>query len=222
MESFVYYIHYFMDKIFVFTALVIVGVLGVLFLTNQEPAKKPVALTTSPTPAVDQSASVSATPAAGESATPTEEPKPTEKAQNPNAKTAILETTKGNITIEFYDKDAPKTVANFIKKAQSGFYNGKTFHRVEDWVLQGGDPKGDGTGGGNMPTELNDKPFVIGSVGVARGGDIKVSNDAQFFITKKDASWLNKQYTNFGMVTAGMDAVQGMQIGDKILKVTVE
>ena len=68
-----------------------------------------------------------------------------------------------------------------------------------------------------MPTEINNKPFVVGSLGVARGQDIKISNDSQFFITKTDASWLNNQYTNFGIVTEGMDVVNKIEIGDKIL-----
>ncbi|MCL5970839.1 MAG: peptidylprolyl isomerase [Patescibacteria group bacterium] len=133
-----------------------------------------------------------------------------------------MKTSKGDIVLSLYDKDAPGTVQNFINKAKSGFYNNLTFHRVEDWVIQGGDPAGNGTGGGKMQTELNDKPFVIGSLGVARGADLNISNDAQFFITKKDASWLNKQYTNFGMVEKGMDVVENIQIGDKILEITIE
>ena len=108
-----------------------------------------------------------------------------------------------------------------MAKATSGFYDGKTFHRVEDWVVQGGDPDGTGRGGGKMPSELNDLPFSKGSVGIARGGDIKVNNDSQFFLVKADASWLNNQYTNFGQVTAGQDVVQGIKVGDKIKKVTV-
>ena len=138
------------------------------------------------------------------------------------AEKAIIKTGKGDIEISFYSSDAPNTIANFVKKAQSGFYNNLTFHRVEDWVIQGGDPRGNGTGGGKMPTELNSKPFVIGSLGVARGQDINVSNDAQFFITKQDASWLNGQYTNFGIVTKGMDVVNQIQIGDKILGIQIE
>src|SRR3989338_8496830 len=90
-----------------------------------------------------------------------------------NAQKAIIKTEKGDITLTLYPADAPKTVANFIEKAKSGFYKNLTFHRVEDWVVQGGDPLGTGTGGGNMPTELNNKPFIVGSLGVARGGNIK-------------------------------------------------
>ena len=96
------------------------------------------------------------------------------------------------------------------------------FHRVEDWVIQGGDPTGTGSGGGQMQTEINSKPFVTGSLGVARGGDPRISNDSQFFIVKSDAAWLNQQYTNFGIVTEGMDVVNKIQIGDKILGITIE
>jgi len=72
-----------------------------------------------------------------------------------------------------------------------------------------------------MPSELNDLPFSKGSAGIARGGDVKVNNDSQFFVVKSDASWLNNQYTNFGQVTSGQDVVSGIRVGDKIKKVTV-
>lgn len=135
---------------------------------------------------------------------------------------AVIKTSRGSIEISLNSSAAPKTVANFIAKAKAGFYNGLTFHRVEDWVVQGGDPKGDGTGGGNQPTELSSQPFVIGAVGIARGGDIQVSNDAQFFIVKKDSQFLNNQYTYFGLVTNGMDVVNATQIGDKIDSITIQ
>ncbi len=134
---------------------------------------------------------------------------------------AVIKTSKGDIEATLYGKEAPNTVKNFITKSKSGFYKNLSFHRVEDWVVQGGDPKGDGTGGGLMRTELNTQPFVPGSLGIARGADIRVSNDSQFFITKTEASHLDQQYTNFGMVTKGMDVVNKMQIGDKILSITV-
>ncbi len=153
---------------------------------------------------------------------PTEATEPTPMQETINATTATIKTTKGNITMELYPDVAPKTVSNFAAKAKSGYYANLTFHRVEDWVLQGGDPLGTGTGGGDMPTEFNDKPFTPGAVGVARRGDPSVQNDSQFFIVKTDATWLNKQYTNFGMVTSGMDVVNKMEIGDKILSITVE
>jgi len=127
----------------------------------------------------------------------------------------------GSFTIALRPDKAPKTVANFVDKAKAGFYDGKTFHRVEDWVVQGGDPDGTGRGGGKMPSEVNDLPFAKGAAGIARGPDIKVNNDSQFFVVKSDASWLNDQYTNFGQVTTGQDVVDGIRIGDKIKKVTI-
>lgn len=136
--------------------------------------------------------------------------------------TAIIKTTKGDITLDLYGSDAPTTVANFIKKVKTGFYNNLTFHRVEGWVIQGGDPLGTGTGGGSIPVEFNAKPFVVGSLGQASKGDGKVQNDAQFFITKQDASHLNGQYTNYGLVTEGMDVVNTIEIGDKILGITIK
>jgi peptidyl-prolyl cis-trans isomerase B (cyclophilin B) len=134
---------------------------------------------------------------------------------------ATIKTSKGDIEVMLSSRDAPNTVKNFIIKAQTGFYKNLTFHRVEDWVIQGGDPQGTGAGGGLMQTELNNLQFVPGSLGVARGSDIRVSNDSQFFIVKKEAFWLNQQYTNFGIVTSGMDVVNSMQIGDKILGITI-
>lgn len=73
-----------------------------------------------------------------------------------------------------------------------------------------------------MPVEFNNKPFVVGSVGVASRGDGKVQNDAQFFITKTDSQFLNGQYTNFGIVTKGMDVVNQIEIGDKILGIQLQ
>jgi len=135
---------------------------------------------------------------------------------------ATIQTSKGNITFKFFGDIAPGTVNNFIQKSASGFYNGLTFHRVEDWVVQGGDPLGNGTGGGNMPTELSQQPFTTGSVGIARGGDIKVSNDSQFFICKTDCSFLTGQYTIFGQVESGMEVVNQIAIGDKITSIALQ
>jgi cyclophilin family peptidyl-prolyl cis-trans isomerase len=139
----------------------------------------------------------------------------------PVASTVQLVTSKGTVTLQLFSDKAPNTVKNFLTKTQSGFYEGKTFHRVEDWVVQGGDPLGNGTGGGTMPTELNDVTFGRGSLGVARGGNIAVSNDAQFFICTKDCSWLTGQYTNFGRVVSGMEVVDQLEIGDQIKTIQV-
>jgi cyclophilin family peptidyl-prolyl cis-trans isomerase len=114
-----------------------------------------------------------------------------------------------------------KTIANFEQRANAGEFNGRTFHRVEDWVIQGGDPLGTGSGGGKMPSEYNNLPFDAGALGVARGQDPAQNNDSQFFILKSPAPHLNGQYTNWGQVVEGMDVVNNIAIGDQITKVTV-
>ena len=136
--------------------------------------------------------------------------------------TATIKTNAGSFTITLDKQAAPNTVENFVKKSTGGEYAGRTFHRVEDWVVQGGDPKGDGTGGGNQPTELSDRNFAEGSVGIARGGDIKVSNADQFFICTIDCTFLNNQYTYFGKVSSGMDIVKKIKIGDKIDSIEIK
>jgi cyclophilin family peptidyl-prolyl cis-trans isomerase len=136
---------------------------------------------------------------------------------------AEIVTQAGRIKIKLLPKEAPNTVKNFLTKVRSGFYAGLTFHRVENWVIQGGDPLGSGRGGGSMPTELSQMPFREGSVGVARGGDIMVSNDSQFFICITDCSWLTGQYTLFGEVIEGMEAAKQVTAGmaiDKIVEVS--
>jgi peptidyl-prolyl cis-trans isomerase B (cyclophilin B) len=141
---------------------------------------------------------------------------------------ATIKTSKGNISVILFGKEAQRAVENFITKANANYYRNLTFHRVEDWVIQGGDPTGRGTGGSAIQTELNSKPFLTGSLGMAAssqmqvGQGARVSNDSQFFITTKDADWLNGQYTNFGIVTQGMSVVNSIKIGDKILGITID
>ncbi len=134
---------------------------------------------------------------------------------------ATIHTSKGDINLTLFGDQAPNTVRNFILKADTNYYKSLIFHRVENWVIQGGDPNGNGTGGGQMAAEQTTSPFVAGSLGVARGNNPQINNDSQFFITKTDASWLNGQYTNFGIVTSGMDVVNSIQIGDKIEGITI-
>jgi cyclophilin family peptidyl-prolyl cis-trans isomerase len=134
-----------------------------------------------------------------------------------------IQTSKGSFTVELRPDLAPKTVANFLAKWNSGYCTDKTFHRVEDWVVQGCDPKGDGTGGNtNLPTETSSASFTTGSLGVARRTTPKeVSNDSQFFIVKKDSQFLDGDYTYFGQVVSGMDVVQNLSVGDKITQTNV-
>ena len=133
-----------------------------------------------------------------------------------------ISTSKGDIVIELRPDVAPKTVANFLAKFSSGFCNNLTWHRVEDWVVQGCDPVGDGTGGNStLATETSNENFGIGAVGVARRAFPKeVSNDSQFY-SQKDASFLNGEYTYFGKVLSGMNIVNSLSIGDKILETTI-
>lgn len=151
-----------------------------------------------------------------------------ELVANQASLSAIIKTSKGDIHIELHKSEAPFATANFYQKVNSGFYSGLTFHRVEDWVIQGGDPLGDGSGGGTTPTELTQKPFTSGSVGYAASGSMpieqgqRISSGSQFFIVKQDAEHLNGQYTNFGQVISGMDIVGEIEKGDKILGITIE
>jgi peptidylprolyl isomerase len=129
----------------------------------------------------------------------------------------------GTIVIQLRPDKAPKTVSIFALKAKSGFYNGLTFHRVvANFVAQGGDPLGTGSGGGQQCTELSDLPFLKGAVGVARGTDINISNDSQFFICTGACRHLDNLYTNFGTVTSGQDVADRIAIGDKIKTIAVE
>ncbi len=170
--------------------------------------------------AAGTSATATSRSSAGGAATATPTPTPTTRT---SATTATIELEKGgSFTITLRPDKAPQTVARFVEKARSGFYNGLKFHRVEDWVVQGGDPLGTGTGGERVPSEYNDLPFTLGAVGIARGQDPAINNGSQFFVVKRDSRFLDKQYTNFGTVTAGMDVVMKIAIGDKIKTITVE
>jgi peptidyl-prolyl cis-trans isomerase B (cyclophilin B) len=142
---------------------------------------------------------------------------------------AILDTDRGVIVIEFYPAVAPKTVANFETLAKKGFYNGLTFHRVvPGFVVQGGDPKGDGSGGPgyDVPAEISPaEKHLRGSVATARLGDAvnpdRKSSGSQFYICLEPQPPLDGQYTVFGGVIEGMDVVDKVQVGDKMKKVTL-
>jgi len=122
---------------------------------------------------------------------------------------AVMHTSMGDITIKFYNADAPKTVDNFIKLSRKGFYNGLIFHRVmADFMIQGGDPNGDGTGGPGyeFADEFNAHKIVKGTVAMANSGPN--TNGSQFFIiTEKEQPHLDGVHTVFGEVISGMDVV---------------
>jgi peptidyl-prolyl cis-trans isomerase B (cyclophilin B) len=125
---------------------------------------------------------------------------------------ATLHTNHGAIALELFDEDAPKTVENFTKLARDGFYDGVIFHRViPDFMSQGGDPTGTGSGGPGytFEDEFNDRKVVRGALAMANAGPN--TNGSQFFIvTTEAASWLDGKHTVFGRVTDGMDVVNAI------------
>ena len=120
-----------------------------------------------------------------------------------------LHTNHGGIAVELFDDDAPKTVENFLKLARDGFYDGVIFHRViPDFMIQGGDPTGTGTGGPGytFEDEVNQHKVERGALAMANAGPN--TNGSQFFIvTTQAAPWLDGKHTVFGRVTEGMDVV---------------
>src|SRR5436853_70444 len=127
--------------------------------------------------------------------------------------TANMNTTHGTISLELFDEDAPKTVANFRKLAGERFYDGIIFHRViPDFMIQGGCPKGTGSGGPGytFEDEINQHKIVRGALAMANAGPD--TNGSQFFIVTADsAPWLDGKHTVFGRVTDGMDAVDAIE-----------
>ncbi len=126
---------------------------------------------------------------------------------------ATLHTNHGAIAIELFDEDAPKTVENFLKLAGDGFYDGVVFHRIiPDFMIQGGDPTGTGTGGPGytFEDEFNERKIERGALAMANAGPN--TNGSQFFIvTTSAAPWLDGKHTVFGRVTEGMDAVDAIE-----------
>jgi cyclophilin family peptidyl-prolyl cis-trans isomerase len=137
----------------------------------------------------------------------------------------VIKTNYGEITVEFYGKDSPITVNNFLNLAKNGFYNGTKFHRViKDFMIQGGDPNsreqdisthGTGGPGYKFMDEINNHKLVRGSLAMANSGP--GTNGSQFFIVTKEATpWLDGNHTNFGRVVSGMDVVtkiEDVQVG---------
>jgi cyclophilin family peptidyl-prolyl cis-trans isomerase len=126
--------------------------------------------------------------------------------------TATITTSMGAIEVELFDEDAPKTVENFTKLAGEGFYDGLIFHRViPDFMIQGGCPRGDGTGGPGyqFEDEFNTHPVARGALAMANAGPD--TNGSQFFIVTADACpWLDGKHTVFGQVVEGLDIVDAI------------
>jgi peptidyl-prolyl cis-trans isomerase B (cyclophilin B) len=126
---------------------------------------------------------------------------------------ATMHTNHGPIELELFDDDAPKTVENFVKLSQDGYYDGLIFHRViKDFMIQGGCPQGTGTGGPGyeFEDEINDHKIVRGALAMANRGPN--TNGSQFFIVTTDAApWLDGKHTVFGEVRSGMEAVDSIE-----------
>ena len=140
-------------------------------------------------------------------------------------RTATIETDKGTIKFELAEDLAPITTANFIGLAESKFYDGLNFHRVEPgFVIQGGCPQGTGTGGSDQRIKLEVSPNLkhgeAGGVAMARSSHPD-SASCQFYITLGPAGFLDMQYAVFGRVTEGMDVVKQIRVGDKMTSVTI-
>jgi peptidyl-prolyl cis-trans isomerase B (cyclophilin B) len=143
---------------------------------------------------------------------------------------AIIETDKGAITIELFEDKAPITAGNFIDLVEKGFYNGLKFHRYEPgFVIQGGDPQGNGTGGYKDPGTGRERRIQLevspelkhgdaGAVAMARSSDPN-SASCQFYITLGPAAFLDMNYAVFGRVTEGMEAVKQIRAGDRMISV---
>lgn len=209
--------------ILAFILIVIVGLGAVVYISSKSAVK-----TTAPgdTSLID----TQTVPSIVVPSTSNESPAPT--LAPISATKGVIKTARGTIEVVFYPQDAPKTVTNFATLTANRYYDGLTFHRVEPgFVIQGGDPNGNGTGGtsiygGPFADELNPNTasykegYTEGTVAMANSGPN--TNGSQFFIMWSDNPNLPRNYTIFGKVTTGMDVVHKMVAGDKILSITVE
>lgn len=150
---------------------------------------------------------------------------------------AVMETTKGVIVLNLFDQETPQTVANFVNLVNKGFYNGLAFHRVIDnFMIQGGCPKGTGTGGPGYNIDCEIRPnlkHTTGSLSMAHAGSCEhdpntgqkrsgsCSNGSQFFITHRPTPHLDGVHTVFGQVVQGQEVVNAIRQGDKINRITI-
>jgi len=201
---------------------------GMTASNGADPADTP---TKSAAPAPTTTAAPAPTPTKSAAPAPTTSAKPQEPTKEQpmsDSKTVLpqvtIETTKGKIVLELAEDDAPNTVANFISLVEKGFYNGLTFHRViPDFMIQGGDPAGKGTGGPGYVIADEFSPrqkHARGVISMANAGPN--TGGSQFFITHIATPWLDGKHAVFGKVTSGMDVVDAIKAGDKMIKVTVD
>ena len=168
-------------------------------------------------PGVDHRAAIR--PAPGTPPVPYNDPALIAPANSPHV---FIETGKGNIEFELAVIEAPQTSRNFMNLARKGFFNGLAIHRVvPDFVVQDGDPRGDGEGGPGytIRDEINQRPYLRGTVGMALAG--KDTGGSQFFITHSPQPHLDARYTVFGHVVNGMDVVDRIAVGDIVRTVRI-
>ncbi|MBE9482525.1 MAG: peptidylprolyl isomerase [Chloroflexi bacterium] len=137
--------------------------------------------------------------------------------------TATIETQKGNLVLELFASDVPVTVNNFVFLAREKFYDGTTFHRViPDFMAQGGDPTGTGTGGPgySFADEFTEHTHVTGALSMANSGPN--TNGSQFFITYTPQHHLDGKHSVFGQLVNGMDVLEEIEQGDTIVRITIE
>lgn len=196
--------------------LIMIFALPLVFVACQKEQVKSAETSTSSVPAKQAPATMAAAKAA------TQAPQPPKI--DPEKVVAVIEMKKGGrIVFEFYPKDAPIAVDNFIKLANKGFYNGLKFHRViPGFMAQGGDPQGDGMGGPGytIKDEFNSRKHIRGTVAMARP-DLPDAAGSQFYICFELQPHLDGKYTIFGQVIEGMDVVDSIQQGDVIKSVTI-
>jgi len=139
---------------------------------------------------------------------------------------ALIKTNRGEMKVEFYEKDAPKTVANFVKLAKEGYYDGLTWHRViPDFVIQGGCPKGTGTGGPGyaIDCELDgeNQHHDRGVLSMAHAG--RNTGGSQFFVchSRSNTAHLDRNHTCFGKVVDGLEVIDAIKAGDSIDKIEI-
>lgn len=203
------------------SALIVFGVI----YSQKPPASTEVVHSTSPQPIATPDATPSVAPVtAAADPTPTSQTPDLNVDANGLSKAVVsINTSQGVIKFRFYSNDAPKTVRRIMELITQGFYNGLTFHRVvPGFVVQGGDPVGNGTGGSGqkLPAEFNGRRHVEGAVAMARSSDPD-SADSQFYITLGNAPHLDRSYTIFGQVIDGMDIAKKLKVGDKMLNFTI-
>ncbi|MDP2916957.1 MAG: peptidylprolyl isomerase [Dehalococcoidia bacterium] len=136
---------------------------------------------------------------------------------------AIIETDKGNLVLELFARDAPETVNNFVFLVREGFYDGTTFHRIiPDFMAQGGDPTGTGTGGPGyrFADEFSSRKHVAGTLSMANAGPN--TNGSQLFITYVPTSYLDGKHSVFGQLIQGMDVLKMLKNGDRMKRVTIQ